>query len=135
MTHNDHSKPVQTEKPDPEVLEKLARRMFTAKYKLRILDEADKLSDSGEIGKFLRSEGLYSSHITTWKRQREQGLLQGLSPKKRGRKKKEVNPLSQEVARLERENKQLQERLRKAETIIKAQKKISELMGLIQEET
>lgn len=130
MTQNDHLKAVKTERPDPEVPEKKPRRTFTAKYKLRILGEIDKLADSGKIGNFLRSEGLYSSHITTWIRQRDQGLLRGLSPKKRGRKKKEVNPLAEKVARLERENKRLQDKLHKAETIIDVQKKISELMGL-----
>ena len=135
MTQKNHLKPVQTEKPDPEVPAKKARRNFTAKYKLRILNEIDQLSDSGQIGKFLRKEGLYSSHITTWRRQREQGLLEGLSPKKRGRKKKEVNPLADKVARLERENKRLQDKLRKAETIIDVQKKISELMGLPPDKT
>ncbi len=135
MTQNNHLKPVQTERPDPEVPEKKARRTFTAKYKLRVLGEIDKLTDSGKIGNFLRGEGLYSSHIRTWSRQRDQGLLQGLSPKKRGRKKKEVNPLTEKIARLERENKRLQDKLRKAETIIDVQKKISELMGLIPDKT
>ncbi len=135
MTQNNHLKPIQTERPDPEVPEKKARRTFTAKYKLRILGEIDQLADSGKIGQFLRREGLYSSHISTWIRQRDQGLLQGLSPKKRGRKKKEVNPLGEKVARLERENRRLQDKLRKAETIIDVQKKISELMGLIPDKT
>ena len=91
MTQKNHLKAVKAEKPDPEVPEKKARRTFTAKYKLRVLAEIDKLADSGNIGKYLRREGLYSSHISTWSRQRDEGLLQGLSPKKRGRKKKEVN--------------------------------------------
>jgi transposase len=72
--------------PDPEVVPQAKRRRFNAEYKVRILEEADACSEPGEIGALLRREGLYSSHLTTWRRQREQGHLEGLSPKKRGRK-------------------------------------------------
>ena len=109
--------------PDPEVPANKARRKFTAKYKLRILKEAEACTEPGQIGTLLRREGLYSSHLTTWRRQREDGLLQAMAPKKRGRRKKEKNPLATELARLENENRRLKEKLRKAETIIEVQKK------------
>jgi len=119
-------------RPDPEVLEKKPRRNFTAAYKLRILEEFEACVNKGEKGALLRKEGLYHSNICTWKRQREEGQLQGLSPKKRGRKAKKVNPLATKVARLERENRKLVEQLRKAEIIIDVQKKISEIMNIPQ---
>jgi len=120
--------------PDPEVLEKRPRRRFTATYKLRILEEAEKCNQPGQIGALLRREGLYSSNLTTWRRQRDEGQLQGLSPKKRGRKAKAVNPLAQRVAELERETQRLQEKLRKAEIIIEVQKKVSEILGIPQDQ-
>ena len=89
--------------PDPEVVEKKARRRFTAQYKLRILEEADACTASGQIGGLLRREGLYFSNLTTWRRQRDEGQLRALSPKKRGRKQKPKNPLAERVAQLERE--------------------------------
>ena len=109
--------------PDPEVPEKKPRRKFTAKYKLRILDETDTCTRPGQLGALLRREGLYSSNLTTWQRQREKGILKAMTPKKRGRKRKEKNPLTQKVAQLENENRRLQQKLRKAELIIEAQKK------------
>ncbi len=119
--------------PNPEVLENKPRRKFTAKYKLEILKKADACTESGQIGALLRREGLFSSNLTTWRRQREQGLLDAMSPKKRGRKKQEINPLSQEVARLQKENERLKRKLKRAETIIEFQKKISEILGIPQE--
>ncbi len=118
--------------PDPEVREKKPRRKFTAKYKLQILDEASTLTKPGQIGALLRREGLYSSNLRTWRKQRQQGLLQAMRPKKRGRKPKEKNPLAKKVAQLERENRRLANKLKKAETIIDVQKKISELLGINQ---
>jgi len=118
--------------PDPEVSENKARRRFTAAYKLRILHLADLCSQPGEIGALLRKEALYSSHLTTWRRQREEGTLQGLSPKKRGRKAKPIDPSAERIAQLEKENLRLKQNLRKAEIIIEAQKKISELLGIDQ---
>ncbi len=115
--------------PDPEVAEKKPRRRFTTAYKLRILKAYDSCAKPGEIGEFLRREGLYNSNINTWLRQRDEGVLHGLSPKKRGRKAKTVNPLAKEVARLERDNKKLSDKLKQAETIIEVQKKISEILG------
>jgi transposase-like protein len=108
--------------PDPEVMEKKPRRIFTGAYKLRILEEADACTKPGEIGALLRREGLYSSHLTTWRRQRDEGLLDALSPKKRGCKPAPVNPLARRVAELERENQKLRDRIKKAQTIIEVQK-------------
>lgn len=120
-------------KPDPEVSEKRQRRKFTAKYKLEILDQVDRCTQPGQIGELLRREGLYSSNVTTWRKQRDQGLLNALSPQKRGRKKGNKNPLSNEVARLQRENERLKKKLKQAETIIAVQKKVSEILGISQD--
>jgi len=109
--------------PDPEVTEKKPRRNFTAKYKLRILAEADACTQQGQLGALLRREGLYSSNLATWRRLRKKGLLKTMTPKKCGRKRKEKNPLTKKVAQLEKENSRLQQKLKKAELIIEAQKK------------
>jgi len=117
--------------PDPEVPAKAQRRKFSAQYKKRILDEADGCKDvPGAIGALLRREGLYSSHLATWRKQRERGELDGLRPKKRGRKAKPNNPLAVKVRELEAENRRLQRQLEKAETIIAFQKKLSEMLGI-----
>ena len=118
--------------PDPEVPEKTKRRKFTAAYKLRMLQEAEQCTRPGEIGALLRREGLYSSHLTTWRHQCERGVLQGLKPKKRGRKAKPQDPSAGRITQLEKENLRLKNRLRKAEIIIEAQKKISEILGIEQ---
>jgi transposase-like protein len=112
------------------VPERAARRRFTAEYKLRVLREADTDAGAGEIGALLRREGLYSSHLTTWRRQREQGALAALTPKKRGRSAAPVSPLARRVAELEREKARLERRLKQAETIIEVQKKVSEILGI-----
>ena len=114
--------------PDPEVPAKARRRTFTAKYKLEILEEADGCSKPGEIGSLLRREGLYSSHLSKWRDQREAGALAGLTPKKRGRKRRPVDPQARRVAELERENSRLRHKLEQAETIIEVQKKLSLLL-------
>ena len=116
--------------PDPEVHERAARRRFTAEYKLQVLRQADQCAGIGEVGALLRREGLYSSHLTTWRRQREQGALVALAPKKRGRPTVPVSPLARRVAELERDNARLARRLHQAEAIIAAQKKLSEILGL-----
>ena len=116
--------------PCPEVPEKPVRRRFTVEYKMRILAEADACSESGQMGELLRREGLYSSHLSNWRRQREAGALVGLTPKRRGRKAKPKNPLAEENQRLQRENRRLAEKLRQAETIIDVQKKVSEILGI-----
>jgi transposase len=116
--------------PDPEVPEKARRRRFSARYKLKILEQADRCRQAGEVGALLRREGLYWSNLQTWRRQREEGSLQGLSPKKRGRKSAPQNPLAGKVKALERENKRLQRKLQRAEIMLDIQKKASELLGI-----
>jgi transposase-like protein len=115
---------------DPEVSEKAKRRRFSAEYKLRILHEADACTEPGEIGALLRREGLYSSHLGVWRRQREEGTIQGLTPRKRGRRTQLKNPLLKKVVELERENARLKQRLKQAETIIDVQKKVSQILGI-----
>lgn len=117
----------QRQYPDPEVRPKAKRRRFSAEYKLRVLAEAESCTEHGEIGALLRREGLYSSHLTTWRRQRDEGQLQGLSGSKRGRK---AERHAAEVVQLRREKEQLQARLQQAETIIDVQKKLCGLLGL-----
>jgi transposase-like protein len=114
--------------PDPEVVPKAKRRQFTAKYKLRILEEADRCTERGQVGELLRREGLYSSHLSKWRQQRARGQLQGLAPKKRGRKGQD--PSVAELARLQRENERLRAQLEQAEIIIDVQKKLATLLGL-----
>lgn len=116
--------------PDPEVSDRPRRRKFTAQYKLAVLRELDACTEPGQIGAVLRREGLYSSHVTNWRRAREAGELQGLAPKKHGRPRKPRNPLQPENDRLRRENDRLQEELRKANVIIDVQKKLSTLLGI-----
>ena len=114
--------------PDPEVLPRAKRRQYTAQYKLRILEEVERCTERGQIGALLRREGLYSSHLSKWRRQRAEGQLQALSPQKRGRKAQEVGV--EELTRLQRENERLRARLEQAEMIIDVQKKLSRLLGL-----
>jgi transposase len=111
-----------------EVRDRPKRRTFIADYKLRILKEADACA-RGERGALLRREGLYSSHLTEWRREREQGALAALG-KKRGRKAKPVDPMGEEVTRLRKENGRLQKRLDQAEIIIDVQKKVASLLGI-----
>ena len=110
--------------PTTEVAPKAKRRSFTAAYKQQILQEADTCHQPGQLGALLRREGLYSSHLTCWRRQRERGEL---ATKKRGQK---ANPQAQEVTRLQRQNERLQTKLAQAETIIEVQKKLCTLFGL-----
>ena len=117
-------------RPDPQVPEKPTRRRFTASYKLQVLQQADACNKLGDIGRLLRREGLYSSHLTSWRRQREKGSLDGLTPNKRGRKAAKCNPLLPEVERLRKENEQLTNRLKQAQLIIEVQKKVSLLLGI-----
>ncbi len=115
----------------PEVPEKPVRRRFDAAYKQRILVEADGCSQPGELGRLLRREGLYSSLLSTWRRQRDEGMLAGLAAKRRGRKAKRKDAVALENERLRRENEQLTHRLKQAETIIEVQKKVSEMLGIV----
>lgn len=114
---------------DPEVPAKATRRRFSGEYKRRILREAA-ASEAGEIGVLLRREGLYSSHLITWRRQRERGELAGLSPKRRGCKAKPLNPLVKRVAELERDKRRLERRLEQAELLLDIQKKASRLLEI-----
>lgn len=115
--------------PDPEVSARHVRRRFTTAYKLEILRKADACTRAGERGALLRREGLYSSHLVTWRRQREQGLM----PKKRGRKPTAGDPrvkqMEREKAALETTNRRLERRLQRAETIIAFQKKLRSSWG------
>ncbi len=116
--------------PDPEVAEKPRRRTFSAQYKLRILQEVEACQSPGEIGSILRREGLYQSHLTGWRRQREEGILNALKPQKRGRKVQDRNPVAKKLAELEQENRKLKGSLKKAEIIIEFQKKVSALLEI-----
>ena len=109
--------------PDSEVPARHARRRFTTAYKLAILRRADACTRYGELGALLRKEGLYSSHVVTWRQQREAGL----TPKKRGRKMTAVDP---QRKKLEQENRRLTSRLQKAEALLAFQKKVSELLQI-----
>lgn len=114
--------------PDPEVPEHTRRRRFSASYKLRVLREADACSNNkGALGALLRREGLYSSHLTSWRRQRDRGELEALQPRRRGRAP--TDPTALELARLRRENERLTQQLATAETIIEIQKKVAGLLG------
>jgi len=123
------SKPLSEAAPAPgndtEVIPRARRRSFPAAYKRRILQEVDRCTQSGQIGALLRREGLYSSHLSKWRQQREQGERgtpkRGPSP---------ADPASKEMERLRRENERLRKRLEQAETIIEVQKKLSNLLGI-----
>lgn len=124
MTEEQTSKP--EERTETEVVAKPKRRQHSAEYKLRILRELDECAGKGEVGAILRREGLYSSLISKWREQREQGSLNGLGGQRRGPK---VDPKAAELARLQRENKRLKEKLERAELIIDVQKKVARLIG------
>jgi transposase len=113
-----------------EVVGKAERRRFTAEYKQKVLREADKCQRPGEIGAFLRREGLYWSNLSTWRKQRESGELAGLSARNRGPERREKNPLADRVRELERENGRLKRRAERAEGIVELQKKVSEILGI-----
>ena len=115
---------------DPEVTPRAQRRRFSAAYKLRIVERADGCTKPGEIGALLRGEGLYSSHLVEWRRARDQGLLDALSPKRRGPKPDPDAALKKRNAQLERENARLRKKLETAETILEVQGNVSRLLGL-----
>jgi transposase-like protein len=130
----DGRRPTLVSAPDaasPELVLRPHRRSFTAKEKLRILGEADRAAGvPGGVGAIVRREGLYSSALTDWRRQRAAGAFEALSPVKRGPKVVEPNPLAAEHAQLQRDNRLLTKRLERAEAIIEIQKKIALLLGL-----
>ena len=113
-----------------EVVAKAERRRFTGEYKLRVLHEADRCKQPGEIGALLRREGLYWSNLITWRKQRQSGELAGLRGKRRGSKRREKNPLVNRVGELEQENARLKRRAERAEGIVELQKKVSEILGI-----
>jgi transposase-like protein len=113
-----------------EVVAKAERRRFSAEYKRRILREADACSQPGELSALLRREGLYSSHLSTWRAARERGELAGLSPRKRGPKARSKDPRDKRITQLEREVLRLRARAERAEALIEVQKKVSELLGI-----
>ena len=108
----------------PELSDRPRRRTFTAQDKLRILADTDRAAKTGGVGAILRREGLYSSALTEWRKQRDAGALGALGPGKRGPKTGDANPLSDEVASLQRDNARLTLRLTRAEAIIEIQKKL-----------
>ena len=113
--------------PDPEVVAKPKRRRFTAEYRLKVLKQADACKAPGELGALLRREGLYSSLLSTWRRQREQGALVALRARKRGPVPKAVDP---RVKEQEKQIARLQRKLKQAEMIIEVQKKVHEILGI-----
>ena len=121
-------KQVEVRQPDPEVSARPRRRWFAAEFKMGILDEVDRVDEPGAVGAILRREGLYSSHLTEWRKERLRGTLSALS-KKRGRKPTK-NPLADENERLRRENVKLKQQLAQAEVIIDVQKKVASLLGI-----
>ena len=115
--------------PDPEVVARPKRRTFTAEYKQHILQEAEAVAATpGGVGALLRREGLYSSLLAYWRREQANGILEALTPRKRGPKSKR-NPLLEENLKLQRQNARLTEDLRKAHIIIDVQKKVAALLG------
>jgi transposase-like protein len=116
--------------PSPELSDRPRRRTFTAQTKLRVLAEVDNAADTGGIGAILRREGLYSSALSEWRRQRDSGALGGLAPAKRGPKSAAPNPLTAELAEAKREIARLGRRLDHAEAIIGIQKKVAALLGI-----
>ncbi len=116
--------------PNPEVAATAKRRQFSPSERRRILAAADRCSKNGEVGALLRREGIYSSHLTTWRKQREATERAGLEPKKRGRKADPAIAEARRVAELTRENERLRHKLAQAHTIIDVQKKLCTLLGL-----
>ena len=113
-----------------EVMAKATRRRFTAEYKLRVLREADACREPGAIGAVLRREGLYTSHLCLWRKQRRARELMGLTPARRGPVPKATNPLAATVAALEKEARWLTARAERAEALVELQKKVSEILGV-----
>ena len=114
-------------RPDPEVPAKVQRRRFSVEYRLRVLKQADACKRPGELGALLRREGLYSSLLTNWRRQREEGALVSLRARKRGPTPRRIDP---RIKQLEAENRRLQRKLQQADTIITVQKKVAEILGI-----
>ncbi len=120
---------LKAERPETEVSDKAKRRRFTAKYKLRILREAAACTERGELGALLRREGLYSSHLASWRGQAERGELAGLTPRRRGPKPKPVDPRDKRIAQLERELTKVSRRAERAEALVEVQKNSQSYWG------
>jgi len=120
-----HNGPAKMYQPDPEVVPRATRRRFSVAEKRRILEEADACTETGEIGALLRREGIYSSYLADWRRERENGQWQGVTGQRRGRPQNEA---SAEVAQLRQENERLKAQLVQADLIITAQKKLSQAL-------
>src|SRR5919106_1657357 len=112
------------EGPAIEVVAKATRRRFTVEYKRKIVREADSCKTPGAIGALLRREGLYSSHLTTWRAARERGELAG-APKKRGPVPQRPDPRDKKIAELERETTRWRKRAERAEALVEVQKKVA----------
>lgn len=112
---------------DVQVSAKARRRRFTAEYKLKIVREADACTKLGELGALLRREGLYSSHLTDWRRAREHGEL--FKPPKRGRRASPVDFGAKRIAELERQLARATARAEHAEALVELQKKVAALLG------
>jgi transposase-like protein len=123
----EESKTITEQPSDPEVKAQARCRQHSAAYKLRILEELDRCTEPGGQGAILRREGLYTSHLVKWRKERRAGQLKALAPKKRGRR--EADPATIELARLQRENEKLKAKLERAEIIIRYQKKVADLLG------
>lgn len=111
-----------------EVVAKAQRRRFTAAYKRRILEEADRCRKPGEVGALLRREGLYSSNLTAWRAARARGELMGDAAKRRGPKRKPAPPEAKRLLELEREKRRWRARAERAEALVEVQKKLSALL-------
>jgi len=123
------AEPTAASSADTEVVAKARRRRFTAEYKRRIVREADRCTTAGAIGALLRREGLYSSHLTTWRAARDRGELEGLAPKKRGPKAPPPDPRDKKMAEQEREIGTWRKRAERAEALVEVQKKVAALLG------
>jgi transposase-like protein len=115
--------------PEIEVVAKATRRRFTLEYKRRIVQEADRCKTPGAVGALLRREGLYSSHLATWRAARDRGDLAGV-PKKRGPAPQPLDPRDKRIAELEREAARWRKRAERAEALVEVQKKLAVLLGM-----
>jgi transposase len=115
---------------ETEVLERAKRRQFTSEYKLRIVREAERCRSDSAIGALLRREGLYSSHLVNWRKLAEQGQLEGLAARKRGRKGKKSDPAAKELEKLRRENQKLKADLEEVRVLLDFQKKVAGMLGV-----
>lgn len=121
--------------PDPEVTATARRRQYSTAERRRILTAADNCKVPGEIGALLRREGIYSSHLSTWRKQRAAADRAALEPQKRGRKADPALAETRRFDQLTRENVSLRHQLAQARTIIDVQKKVCSLLGLLTDET